>query len=207
MYNENRERSKTMKRLAVILSVIIFSMVFLTSCAMIDQRYTGKRIQVAPGDYEYRDNDYALRGDYYDPYYSYYDDPFFWTGLSFWNPFWHYGFINYWSFGYYPYYGGYYPSYWGYYPSFWGGSNYYPIWGMGYYPSYRTNYRYMIRKNQLSRTGSYRVPSVRTRSVSGKKSTSIKSRPLAPSSRTSSVRTRTSSSTRTSSRTTIKKKK
>ncbi len=194
-----------MKKLAVFISVIVLIVVFLTSCAVIDHRYTGKRIQVAPGEYEYRD-DYAPRGDYYDPYYSSYYDPFFWTGLSFWNPFWHYGFINTWSFGYYPYYWGYYPSYWGYYPSYWG---YYPsYWGGRYYPSYRSNYRYVIRKNQLSGTRSYRVPTVRTRNSSGRKSssTSIRSRSLTPSRRISAPRTRTSS-TRTSSRTTVKKKK
>ena len=195
-----------MKKLVVILSVIILTVVFLTSCAVIDQQYTGKRINVAPGEYEYRDSDYAPRGDYYDPYYSSYYDPFFWTGLSFWNPFWHYGFINYWSFGYYPYYGGYYPYYWGYYPSYWGGWYYYPRWGGRYYPSYRSNYRYVIRKNQLSGTRSYRVPAVRTKSSSGNKgkTTSIRSRSLAPSTRISTSRT---TSTRTSSRTTIKKKK
>ncbi len=207
VYNENEERSETMKKQAVILSVVILAGVFLTSCAVIDHRYTGKRIQVAPGEYEYRDSAYP--GDNYDPYYSYYYDPFFWTGLSFWNPFWHFGFVNYWSYGWYPYYWGYYPYYWGYYPSYWGGWYNYPGWEWGYYPSsrYRTNYKYTVRKNQLSRTGSYRTPTVQRRTDAGKKSTSIKSRSLAPSSRTSSVSTRTSSISRTASRSTIKKKK
>jgi hypothetical protein len=165
MYNENEERSEKMKKTVVIFSVVALIVVFMTSCAMIDQRYTGKRIQVAPGESQYRDYEYTSGYDYYDPYYSYYYDPFFWTGLSIWNPFWHYGFMNYWSFGfgYSPYYWGYSPYYWGYYPTFWGSGYYYPGYAGRYYTNYRSGYRYVIRRNQLRDSRGRSVPSVRSR--------------------------------------------
>ena len=102
--------------------VLIFSLIFLVSnCAVIDKRYTGKRIIVESRVYEeyddyYSDYDYSPYSYRYRPYYS---SPFYWMGFYmwdpyfFWSPFSYYGFYNYYS-GYYPgYYGGYYPyNYW-----------------------------------------------------------------------------------------------
>lgn len=188
-----------MKKLAMILSLVMIGTIFLSNCATIETRYTSKRIPVDPAEYEYRD--YADRGYYYgydyEPYYTSYFSPSIWMGFSFWNPFWYYGFLG--STYYYS------PYYWGYYPYsyYWGRGYYPPYWGSGYYP-YRSTYRMVLQKNQLSRGRSSSSPGIRTQS-SGKRSgsaTSIKSRSLTPSkTRTTSTRTRTPS------RTTVKKKK
>jgi hypothetical protein len=205
------ERRNIMKKLAIVLSLVIIVSVFFTSCASIETRYTGKRIPVDPADYEYEYRDYGSRGyypyDYYDPYYDSFYGPSFGIAFSFWNPFWYYGILG-------SYYWGYSPYYWGYSPYYWG--SYYPYYyGRGYgrsgYSPYRSNYRYYIRKGQLSKGSSYRSPSVRTKSSSTKTrtSTGIRSRSLTPTRSTpSSTRTRTTSTrTRTSSKATIKKKK
>jgi hypothetical protein len=188
-----------MKKLVIILSLVIIIAMFLSSCATIETRYTGKRIPADPAEYEYRDygpQGYYPHGYYYDPYYTSSFGPSFWSGLSFWNPFWYYGFLG--SYYYSPYYWGYYP-----YSYYWGGGYYSPYRRSGYYP-YRSTYRTYIRKDQLSKGRSYRSPSVRTRgSVKRSGSTAgIGSRSITPTrTRTTAVRTRTSS------RGAVKKKK
>ena len=200
---EMEERRKVMKKLATILSVVIIGTIFLSNCATIESRYTGKRIPVDPAEYEYRDyldRGYRSSGYYYDydPYYMSYFSPSMWFGLSFWNPFWYYGFLG--SYYYYsPYYwGGYYP-----YSYYWGRGYYPPYRGSGYYP-YRSTYRTYIRKNQLSRGSSSKGSTVKTKGTVKKSggTTSIGSRSLSPA-KTRPPATRT----RTPSRTTIKKKK
>ena len=196
---ENTDRSKAMKKLVLILSLVVIIAVFLSSCASIETRYTGIRIPADPAEYEYRDygpQGYYPNDYYYDPYYTSGFSPTFWGGFGFWNPFWYYGFL-----------GSYYyasPYYWGYYPysSYWGRGYYSPYGGSGYYPN-RSTYRTYIRKNQISKGRSNRSPAVRTKSSvkrSGSR-TGIRSRSLTP------TRTRTSATrTRTSSRTAVKKK-
>lgn len=190
-----------MKKLVLILSLVIIIAVFLSSCASIETRYTGKRIPADPAEYEYRD--YGPRGYYpqdyyYDPYYSPYYGSSFGMGFSFWNPFWYYGLLGTTYWGYYPYYWGYSPYY-----SYWGRGYYSPYRSSGYYP-YRSTYRSYIRKGQISKGRSSRSSSVRTKgSLRGSGSTTgIRSRSMTP------TRTRTPATrTRTSSRTVIKKKK
>jgi hypothetical protein len=191
-----------MKKLAIILSVVILVTLFLSSCATIEKRYTGKRIMTDPADYEYgyESQDYGSRGYYpydyyYDPYYVSSFGPYSWFNMSFWNPFWYYGFLGsyyYWS----PYYMGYYP-----YSYYWG-RGYYPYYrGSGYYP-YRSTYRTYIRKNQLSRGRTIRTPSIRKNSsTSSVYRTGTRTRSYTPATRPPATRTRTSS------RTSIKKKK
>jgi hypothetical protein len=188
-----------MKKSVIILSLALIAVLFLSSCATIETRYTGKRIPVDPAEYEYEYQDYGPRGYYpldyyYDPYYSSYFGPSLGFGFSFWNPFWYYGLLG-------SYYWGYSPYYWGYSPYYWG-RGYYPAYRRSGYSSYRSTYRSYIRKNQLSRGRSYRSPSIRTKgTVRRSGSTSgIKSRYMTPT-RTTPTRTRTSS------RTSIKKKK
>lgn len=188
-----------MKKMVLILSLIIIIAVFLSSCATIETRYTGKRLPPDPAEYEYQD--YGPRGYYphdyyYDPYYSPYYGSTFGLGFSFWNPFWYYGLLGSTYWGYYPY-------YWGYSPYYWGSGYYYPYWGRGYSP-YRSTYRSYIRKSQLSRGRSYRSPTIRTKSTVKRSGSAIgiRSRSLTPT-RTSTSATRT----RTSSRTAVKKKK
>lgn len=205
---EKMERRKIMKKLAIILSLVIIIAVFLTSCATIETRYTGKRVPPDPAEYEYRDQgsyEYYPYDYYYDPYYTSFYGPAFGIGFSFWNPFWYYGFIGSCYWGYSPY-------YWGYYPYYWG-RGYYPYYGTPYgrsgYSPYRSTYRAYIRKNQLSRGRTTRSPSIRKKgtSTSSRTTTGIRSRSLSPTrSAPSSTRTRTTSSrTRTSSRV-VKKK-
>ena len=187
-----------MKKLVIILSLALIAALFLSSCATIETRYTGKRIPVDPAEYEYRD--YGPSGyypyDYYDPYYSSYFGPSFGFGFSFWNPFWYYGLLG-------SYYWGYSPYYWGYSPYYWG-RGYYPYYRRSGYSPYSSTYRTYIRKDQLSRGRSYRSPTIRTKS-SVKRSGSmsgIKSRSITP------TRSRISATqTRTSSRGVVKKKK
>ncbi len=108
-----------MKKILIILVLVFFAV----SCATISERYTEKRIQVTPQEYE----EYASAGPssyYYSYGYSpYYYSPFYWVGFywwnpySFWDPFFYYGFYDFY-YGYYPgyyrgYYGSYYPGYWG----------------------------------------------------------------------------------------------
>jgi hypothetical protein len=188
-----------MKKLVIILSLALIAALFLSSCATIETRYTGKRIPVDPAEYEYEYQDYGPRGYYphdyyYDPYYSSYFGPSLGFGFSFWNPFWYYGLLG-------SYYWGYSPYYWGYSPYYWG-RGYYPAYRRSGYSPYRSTYRSYIRKDQLSKGRSYRSPTVRTKgTVKRSGSTSgIKSRSLTP---TRTAPTRTS----TSSRTSIKKKK
>jgi len=181
-----------MKKAAKILSLVIFIGVFLANCTTIEKRYTGRRIQTAPSEYEYRDygtQDYYSRGYYYDPYDSFYFGPSYWGGFSFWNPFWYYGILG--------------SYYWGYSPYYWG-RGYYPYYRRTGYSPYRSTYRSYIRKDQLRRGRTSRSPSVRTKKSSKRSgyTTGIRSRSLAP------ARTRTSvTRTRTSSRTAVKKKK
>jgi hypothetical protein len=190
-----------MKKLAMILSLVLITAVFFSSCATIETRYTGKRVPVDPAEYEYRDYDsnaYYPYDYYYDPYYTSFYGPSFGMGFSFWNPFWYYGLLG-------SYYWGYYPYYWGYSPYYYGSRGYYPYYQRsGYYP-YKSTYRMYIRKDQLSRGRSYRSPTVRTKSsVRRSGSTSaIRSRSMTPTrSRTTVTRTRS-----TSSRGVVKKKK
>lgn len=187
-----------MKKLLLILTLAIVMAVFFLGCTTIDKHYTGKRIQTEPAEDPggYYMDPYDYPGYYYEPYYSSYYDPFLWVGYSFWNPFWHYGYLWNWYYGYYsPYYYGYYsPYYWGYSRSYWG-SNYYP--SGRYYRSY-------ISKRQLSRRSAYRPSSITRRGATVRKgyTTSIRSRSSVPSSRSSGIRTRTSSS-----RTSVRRKK
>lgn len=198
-----------MKKSVLILSVAMVAALLLTSCATIETRYIGKRIPAGPAEYEYRDHDshdYYPYEYYYDPYYSAYCGPSVAIGFSFWNPFWYYGVVGSYCWGYSPYYYGYYPYYWGYYPYYWGGG-YYPNYpGYGYSP-YRTTYKTYIRKDQLSKGRSYRSPTVRTKSTvkrSGS-STAIRSRSMTPTrSRTTSTATRTRTTSRSGS---VKRKK
>ena len=199
-----------MKKLTIILSLALLAALFLSSCATIETRYTGKRVPVGPADYsnEYEYRDYGPRGyypyDYYDPYYSSFYGPSFGIGFSFWNPFWYYGLLGSYYWGYYPYYWGYSPYYGGYYPYYWG-RGYYPAYGRSGYSPYRSTYRMYIRKDQLSRGRSYRSPAVRTKSTvkrSGSRS-AIKSRSITPTRSRTTISTRT----RTSSRGRVKKKK
>lgn len=194
-----------MKKSVIILSLTLIAALFLSSCATIETVYTGKRIPVDPAEHEYEYQDYGSSGyypyDYYDPYYSSFYGPAFGLGFSFWNPFWYYGLLG-------SYYWGYSPYYWGYSPYYYG-RGYYPYYRRsGYYP-YRSTYRSYIRKDQLSKGRSYRSPAVRTKSTvkrSGSR-TGITSRSITPTrSRAPATRT-TSTRTRTSSRSGIKKKK
>ena len=195
-----------MKKSVIILSLVLIIALFLSSCATIETRYSGKRIPVDPAEYEYQNRDYGPRGNYsndyyYDPYYSSYFGPSIGFGFSFWNPFWYYGLLG-------SYYSGYSPYYWGYSP-YYGSRGYYPAYRRSGYSPYRSTYRSYIRKDQLSKGRSYRSPTVRTKSsVMRSGSTSgIKSRSLT-STRTTTTQTRTTPTrTRTSSRTGIKKKK
>ena len=100
-----------MKKLIPIIAFIILFIFLFSSCTVINTRYTGKRIITEREAYEEYD-DYYLPSDYYYSYGPYYN-PFMWTGLNMWNPFWYYGMFGY-SYGMYnylyynlPYYGSY----------------------------------------------------------------------------------------------------
>lgn len=111
-----------MKKIIIILPLIML----IAGCMVIEERYRVRGVQVDP--------DYV---DYYEytPVHDYYYTPFFgfspyWIGLGWWNPFYHYGFYDY-------YFGYYYPYHYGYS-------------GGWYYPG--TTYRYgesRITKDQL----------------------------------------------------------
>jgi hypothetical protein len=100
--------------------VLIFSLVFLvSSCATIDEQYTGKRIIVKSEKHK----EYYDESPYYSPYIpSYYYGPVYWGGFSwgfpyfFWSPYSYYGLYDY----YYGYYGRYYGGYPIYYRSRYG---------------------------------------------------------------------------------------
>jgi hypothetical protein len=193
-----------MKKSAIILSLTVIVALVFSSCATIETRYTGKRIPVDPAAHEYEYRDYEPRGyypdSYYDPYYSSFYGPTMGFGFSFWNPFWYYGLLG-------SYYWGYSPYYWGYSPYYWG-RGYYPYYGRsGYYP-YRSTYRTYIRKDQLSKGRSYRSPSVRTRSTVKKSGTrtGITSRSITPTRSRAPAPRSTPTRTRTSSKSRIKKK-
>lgn len=105
-----------MKKVLIILVLALFAI----SCATIDERYTGKRIKVAPQEYEEYSS--AAPSSYYYGFgfTPYYYSPFYWVGFYWWNPylfwdpFFYYGFYDFY-YGYYPgyYWGYYYPGYWG----------------------------------------------------------------------------------------------
>ncbi len=178
-----------MKKLLLILSLAIIITVFFLGCTTIDKRYTGKRIQTEPAEHpgDYYMDPYDYYG-YYGPYYSSHYDPFLWVGFSFWNPFWHYGYLSSWYYGYYsPYYYGYYsPYYWRYYRTYWGNQ---------YYPSSRY-YKTYITKRQLRGRSTYRSSPVIRKGTSVRRgsTTGIRSRSGVTSTRSSGIRTRKSSS-------------
>jgi len=92
-----------MKKLIIIIPLIML----ISGCVVIEERYrmSGPRVET------------VRYYDYYPSYshYGFYRDPFYyWMGMSWWNPFWYYGFYNYYYGWYYPHYGSY---YYGYYPS------------------------------------------------------------------------------------------
>lgn len=90
-----------MKKIIFVLALIVL----VTSCTVIDTRYTGRRIVTEPrDDYGYSPT-YGSYG-FYDSYYS----PFLWSGwYGLWNPFWFYGYYG--NYGLYnPYFGGLYSS-------------------------------------------------------------------------------------------------
>jgi hypothetical protein len=134
-----------MKKIIIIIPLIML----IAGCMVIEERYRVGGARVDPGYVDYYE---------YTPVYDYYYTPFFgfspyWIGLGWWNPFYHYGFYDY-------YFGYYYPSYYGYY-------------GGWYYPG--TTYRYgksRITKDQLSqpRAGGSTSRVIRTR-ISGKTGT------------------------------------
>ncbi len=107
-----------MKKVLIIVVLALFAI----SCATINERYTEKRIRVAPQEYE----EYSVEApSSYSYYYGfgfmpYYYSPFYWVGFYcwnpylFWDPFYYYGFYDI----YYGYYPGYYRGY--YYPGYWG---------------------------------------------------------------------------------------
>ena len=105
-----------MKKVAIILALVFF----ITSCATIDQRYTGKRIIVEKARYDdsYVDDYYYDYVPYSYRYRPYYYSPFFWMGFYWWDPYFYWYPFNY--YGLYSYYYGYYPGYY-----YYGGSPYY----------------------------------------------------------------------------------
>jgi hypothetical protein len=182
-----------MKKMIIIVPLILL----ISGCMVIEERYRVRSVQVDPGYVDYYE---------YTPAYDSYYTPFFgnssyWIGLGWWNPFYHYGFYDY-------YFGYYYPNYYGYY-------------GGWYYPG--TTYRYgksRITKDQLrsprtrgttSRVSRTRVSSGKTGTTRGTVSrTRIKkSRGSVTRSRGTSTRSRgtTTRTTRGSSGTKVKKKK
>ena len=77
-----------MKKFVIILPLVML----IAGCVVIDERYTGPRVKVEPDErdayYEYYPSYYGSYSGYYDPFYY----PYSWIGLSWWNPFWYYGF-------------------------------------------------------------------------------------------------------------------
>ena len=181
-----------MKKIIIILPLVML----IAGCMVIEERYRVRGVNVDPGYVDYYE---------YSPVHDYYYTPFFgfspyWIGLGWWNPFYHYGFYDY-------YFGYYYPYHYGYY-------------GGWYYPG--TTYRYgrsRITKDQLQqprvRGTSTRVTRTRISGSSGKTGTTrgTVSRTRIKKSGTSSVTrsrgstTRVTRGTSSGSGTKVKKKK
>jgi hypothetical protein len=172
--------------------VLIFSLIFLvSSCATIDEQYTGKRIRVKSEKHE----EYYDESPYYSPYIpSYYYGPVYWGGFSwgfpyfFWSPYSYYGL--------YDYYYGFYNPYYGYYGRYYRG---YPIY-------YRSRYGTpVITKKQLQKRTSSRLSTKNAQGSAGRiKSTG--SRRATVTRARSSTRSRTTSSSR-GGRGTVRKKR
>lgn len=167
-----------MKKIIGIFFVALIAVLFLTSCTTIDERYTGKRVRTEPSEAAVEEEAYrpVYRPYYYDPFYGRMYDPFFWGGLSIWNPFWHYGFLGYYYYGYYA------PYVWGYSPYyFYRGGRY---WRGRYIRTY-------VTRDQLKKRSVGTTPQVRSRGTSTrtKITTGVRARSLAPrtSPRTGSV--------------------
>ncbi len=163
--------------------VLIFSVIFLiTSCATIEEQYTGEGIRVKPEKYkEYYDD-----SPYYSSYMPSYYNPVYWGGFSlgfpyfFWSPYSYYGLYDY----YYGYYGGYNRGYPVYYRSRSGTS--------------------VITKKQLKKKASSRVT---TRTVQGNVGTITSTGKTGSTVTRSSSSTRSrGTSSRGGSRGTVKKK-
>ena len=78
--------------------VLILSLIFIvTSCTSIDPQITDKRPRIQPADDYYEGGSYYDYGyGYYGSYYPYFHTmPSIWFGLNWWNPFWYYGFYDY----------------------------------------------------------------------------------------------------------------
>lgn len=161
------------------LIIICVLLLLFSSCTVINERYTEKRIRVEPDVY------YDDTPDYEDSLYSYYSPsyfynpfiyyPYYWSGFGWWDPFWYWGFYgnNYW----------YYRNYWS--PYF-------------FYPSrYGTRYgRSIITKRQLQkRTSSRTIKSPKGIAIKGGSTGTIKSKGI----RSTSTRSRPPSSSRGSS--------
>ncbi|MFC2156400.1 hypothetical protein ACFLT9_01055 [Acidobacteriota bacterium] len=140
--------------------ILILSLIFIvTSCTTIEPQFTDKRPTIQPSD-DYYDYDYdsgpSYRYDYdygyYGSYYPYFHTmPSIWFGLNWWNPFWYYGFYDYY--------------YW-YHPRGY-------MWG--YNPTYVTrNGRPVVRKSGLQKPTTRTIPrgTVRGRSITSSKGTS-----------------------------------
>jgi len=170
--------------------VLIFSVIFLvSSCATIDEYYTGEGIRVKPEKHK----EYYDHSPYYSPYMPSYYSPVYWGGFSlgfpyfFWSPYSYYGF--------YDYYYGFYNPYYGYY----GGYN------RGYPIYYGSRYgRSVITKKQLQKRTGSRVSTKNVQGNVGK---------ITSTGRIKSTATRSGSSTRSrgtssrgGSRGTVKKK-
>jgi len=169
-----------MKKLLIILPLIAL----IAGCVVIDERYSGPRVRIEPDD-SYYDYSPGYYNDYY-PYYSNYGpysfSPYSWFGLSMWNPFYYYGLYN---------------SYWGYYGGYYG----------GYYPSRYG--RSVVTRRQLKDWRKYGGTSGRkiraSSGTSGRSSGSSTSVSRGTVSRSSGTRVRSTSSSRGSSGTKIKK--
>jgi len=165
-----------MKKIISVLALIVF----ISSCTVIDPNLTGKRIVTEPrDDYAYSPT-YSSYGSSYGSFYN----PYMWSSwYGWWNPFWLYGYNNYYS--------RYNPYLWGWYSS---GS------GSGY------TGQTAITKRQLSNSGSRTLSNgkvikgtSRTVRTSGTRSTSSGTRSTV--SRTGSSRSTSSGTRSTVSRT------
>lgn len=158
-----------MKKLIFFLLVVFL----FSSCTVINEKYTGKRIKTEPEVYYEESPSYSyIPSFYYDPFYFY--TPYYWTGFGWWDPFWYYGFTF---------------SSLGFYNNYWGWR-----YGYSYYPY---NYRYsssrsVITKRQLQK----RIPRGIVKSPERRISTTAKIRNIARSSaiRAGSARSAGSSS-------------
>jgi len=108
-----------MKKIIFFICVIFL----VSSCTVIDSRYTEKRVRVEPVPYY----------DHYYPSYMHYGyGPYFWTGFSWMNYFWLYDYYYY------------YPYYYGGYPYYYRGYGY-------YYPTYVRYGKTVIKKRELQK--------------------------------------------------------